>query len=334
MEKWTQLESKFSGEDITEGIEKKRLVEETIQKWLLLQKTVKEEITLEEIIIKQQQDDFNKLKNYFKDFYEYKLKSRKAYEDIRNLKLGGENAKNDEIKEFYIEEKIETVLLQLVQPITNLLFLFRNNSDYIIKLISLIDPNQDEPEQIESLVELFCNQFYDNILIPNPEQEELLILVYKLFKHEIATMNSASIDEFLHDSTFLGKFMSSFTKKPDLNNFLSILLNPMISSIENKSDDDCLNMSLFAIQNFIRKDFNNSNKVEIKMIKIDDEKFLFKTIPKTSIHFKKNLQIEAEKAEENRKTIYILEPNNEKENKQILGDNQKKINLIVNIMNI
>ena len=66
MEKWAQLESKFSGEDITEGIEKKRLVEETIQKWLLLQKTVKEEITLEEIIIKQQQDDFNKLKNYFK----------------------------------------------------------------------------------------------------------------------------------------------------------------------------------------------------------------------------------------------------------------------------
>ena len=269
MEKWAQLESKFSGEDLTEGIEKKRLVEETIQKWLLLQKTVKEEITLEEIIIKQQQDDFNKLKNYFKDFYEYKLQTRKAYEDIRNLKLGGENAKNDEIKEFYIEEKIETVLLQLVQPITNLLFLFRNNSDYIIKLISLIDPNQDEPEQIESLVELFCNQFYDNILIPNPEQEELLILVYKLFKHEIATMNSASIDEFLHDSTFLGKFMSSFTKKPDLNNFLSILLNPMISSIENKSDDDCLNMSLFAIQNFIRKDFNNSNKVEIKMIKIE-----------------------------------------------------------------
>ena len=103
-------------------------------------------------------------------------------------------------------------------------------------------------------------------------------------------MSSASIDEFLHDSTFLGKFMSSFTKKPDLNNFLSILLNPMISSIENKSDDDCLNMSLFAIQNYIRKDFNNS-KLEIKNIKIDDEKFLFKTIPKTTIHFKKNLQI-------------------------------------------
>ena len=175
MEKWAQIDTKNIIEDPIETIEKKKLIEDTIQKWLLLQKTVKEEITLEEIILKQQQDDFNQLRTYFKDFYELKLKTRKAYEDIRNLKLGGENAKNEEIEEYYIEEKIDNVLLQLVQPITNLLFLFRSNSDYIIKLISSIDENQDEPEQIESLVELFCNQFYDNILIPNPEQEELLI---------------------------------------------------------------------------------------------------------------------------------------------------------------
>ena len=337
MEKWTQFESKFSGEDPAEGNEKKKLVEETIQKWLLLQKTVKEEITLEEIILKQQEDDFNKLRTYFKDFYEYKLKTRKAYEDIRNLKLSLDSSKNEEIKEFYIEEKIENVLLQLVQPITNLLFLFRNNSDYIIKLISLIDLNQDEPEQVESLVELFCNQFYDNILIPNPEQEELLILIYKLLKYEISSMNSASIDEFMHDSTFLGKFISSFTKRPELNNFLNILLNPMISSIENKSGDDCLNMSLFAIQKFIKKDFiNKPENKNIQDIKIDEEKFLFNTIPKTSIHFKKNLQIEAEKAEENRKIIYnIITSNEEGENREKnsietneikLGDNQKKIN--------
>ena len=337
MEKWTQLESKYPGEDITENIEKKKLIEETIQKWLLLQKTVKEEITLEEIILKQQQDDFDKLKTYFKDFYELKLKTRKAYEDIRNLKLSGDNAKNEEIKEFYIEEKIENVLLQLVQPITNLLFLFRNNSDYIIKLISLIDFKQDEPEQIESLVELFCNQFYDNILIPNPEQEELLILIYKLLQYEISLMNSASIDEFMHDSTFLGKFISSFTKRPELNNFLNILLNPMISAIENKSSDDCLNMSLFAIQKFIKKDVINKPETKnIQEIKIDEEKFLFNTIPKTSIQFKQNLQIEAEKAEENRKIIYSMETNNEEgENKDKninekneikLGDNQKKIN--------
>ena len=334
MEKWVQMDSKFSLEDPIEITEKKKLMEETIQKWLILQKTVKEEITLEEIILKQQEDDFNKLKTYFQDFYELKLKTRKAYEDIRNIKLGEDNEKNNQIKEYYIEKDIETVLLQLVQPIMNLLFLFRNNTDYIIKLISLIDPTQDEPEQIDSLVELFCNQFYDNILIPNPEQEELLILIYKLLKYEIGSMNSASTDEFLHESTFLGKFIVSFMKRSELNNFLSILLNPMINSIENKSQEDCLNMSLFAIQNFIRKDLINKHEsINLYDIKIDEDKFWFNTIPKTSIHFKKNLQIEAEKAEENRKIIYSMESNNEKEdkslkekNKKILGDNQKKIN--------
>ena len=122
MEKWAQIDTKNIIEDPIETIEK------TIQKWLLLQKTVKEEITLEEIILKQQQDDFNQLRTYFKDFYELKLKTRKAYEDIRNLKLGGENAKNEEIEEYYIEEKIDNVLLQLVQPITNL----------IIKMLKII----------------------------------------------------------------------------------------------------------------------------------------------------------------------------------------------------
>ena len=46
MEKWVQMDSKFSLEDPIEITEKKKLMEETIQKWLILQKTVKEEITL------------------------------------------------------------------------------------------------------------------------------------------------------------------------------------------------------------------------------------------------------------------------------------------------
>ena len=65
----------------------KKMVEETIQKWLLLQKTVKEEITLEEIINKQQINDNEKLREYFREFYDLKIKSRKTYEDIINLKI-------------------------------------------------------------------------------------------------------------------------------------------------------------------------------------------------------------------------------------------------------
>ena len=201
---------------------RKKMIEETVQKWLLLQKTVKEEITLEDIIKKQQENDTNKLREYIREYYDLKIKSRKIYEDIRNLKTYEEKKQKDnnnekqEIKEYYIENEEDKVLTDACEPIKNLLFLFRNNYDYITKLISLID-YQDEKEQIESLVELLCNQFYNNILIPNPEQEELLILIYKLLEEEITPMNSASIDEFMHDSTFLGKFISSFMKRQELN---------------------------------------------------------------------------------------------------------------------
>ena len=93
-------------------------------------------------------------------------------------------------------------------------------------------------EEISSLVELFCNQFYENILIPNQEQKELLLLVYKLLEREKSPMNSASIDEFLNNKTFLGKFISSFLKSQEYKFFLTNLLNPFIRDIENNNSDN------------------------------------------------------------------------------------------------
>jgi hypothetical protein len=306
------VKKKLQGNDEISEEKEKKMAEETFQKWLLLQKTIKEEITLEDIIINQQEDDFNKLKDYYKKFYDLKLYTRKANEEIKNQKIydASKDSKDTEIKKYCICDDIDKVLLQACEPIKNLLFLFRENYDYIVRLISLID-NQDETSQIESLVELFCNQFYDNILIPNPEQEELLILIYKLLEAEITPMNSATIDEFLHDTTSLGKFISSFMRRQELNVFLSILLNPMILSIENENDG-CLDMSLFSIQNYVKEmkkketDRNDSIKKDQDEMEIIEENELFKNIPKTKIHFKQNIQIEAEKEEENRRTVYSI----------------------------
>ena len=312
MDKSVLDKKKSQGIDEIWDENEKKMAEETFQKWLLLQKTIKEEITLEDIIINQQKDDFNKLKDYYKKFYDLKLYTRKANEEIKNQKIydASKDSKDTEIKKYYIYNDIDKVLSQACEPIKNLLFLFRENYDYIVRLISLID-NQDETSQIESLVELFCNQFYDNILIPNPEQEELLILIYKLLEAEITPMNSATIDEFLHDTTSLGKFISSFMRRQELNVFLSILLNPMILSIENENDG-CLDMSLFSIQNYVKEmkkkeiDRNDSIKKDQEEMEIIEEDDLFKNIPKTKIHFKQNIQIEAEKEEENRRTVYNI----------------------------
>ena len=253
---------------------KQQKAEKIIQKWLKLQKTIKEEITLEEVITKQQTDDFNYLKELFFKYYETKIKIRKEFEIIRSL---DKNIKNF-TSEYYLEKNIESELCDTVGTIKNLLFLIRNNYDYITKIVSLIEET-DEQEKVDSLVELFCNQFYDNILIPNPEQEELLILMYKLLEEEITPMNSASVDEFLSDNTFLGKFISSYINKRELKVFLKMLLNPLILSIEN-SGLECMDMSLQNINREV-----NKRKDE----RISDKNFdaWLREIPKTNVNFKK-----------------------------------------------
>ena len=260
-------------------------VELVIQKWLILQKTIKEEITLEDVIIRHQQNEFVQLKDYFKQYYINKLESRKVLEEIKRL----QDNRTDKVREMFIERELEHVFLDICEPIKNLLFLFRNNYDYIITLVSLISED-DEEDKIESLVELFCNQFYENILIPNPEQEELLLLVYKLLEREISPMNSASIDEFLNDDTFLGKFISSFLKRQEFKVFLTTLINPFIRDIENNNSDNYIGMSLFAIKDYL-KEKNKTENEKIINIEISEDlddweemkKFLFENIPKTSI---------------------------------------------------
>jgi hypothetical protein len=264
-------------------IDKEKKVESVIQKWLLLQKTIKEEITLEDVIIRHQQNEFDQLKQYFKQYYLHKLEGRKILEEI---KLLGNNKPN-KVKESIMERELEHVFLDICEPIKNLLFLFRNNYDYITTLVSLIS-EYDEEEKIASLVELFCNQFYENILIPNPEQEELLLLVYKLLEREISPMNSASIDEFLNDDTFLGKFITSFLKRQELKVFLSTLINPFILDIENNTADNYLGMSLFAIRDYLKEKNQNENDEKINIEDSMDfndwnelEMILLKNIPKT-----------------------------------------------------
>ena len=303
---------------------KEKEVSKTLGKWLNLQKVIKEELSLEDVMISKQINDCVELKKKFKEYYEIKLKIRKEFNIIKNVDII--NKKANIIKELKISDDMERTLLDVSEPIKNLLFLLRNNYDYIAKLVSLIDDN-DDPDKVESLVELFCNQFYDNILIPIENQEELLLLIFKLLEDEIIPMNSASLDEFLSDESFIGKFISSYIKRQDFKLFLNNLLNPLIASIEN-NDSDCLDMSL----NDIKNDLNKADKVKegkeksynalsgnlslnssmlsgsgsksrggVYVDVIDDINDLFKNIPKSTIQFKINPDLDEKKEKEEKK---------------------------------
>ena len=295
-------------EEISEE-KKQKTVENIIKQWLSLQKTIKEEKTLEDVIIHQQNSDTEQLKELFKSYYDIKLQKRKNLEDINELNMENKDYLNT--SSFYIQEEVEKNLKDACEPIKNLLFIFRDNYDYLIRLLSQIKPSDftENRQKIDSIVELFNNQFYENILLPNPEQQELLILVYKLFEKEIMSMGAASSEDFLNNNTFLGLFLSSFSKRQEIIGYISMILNPIILYIDN-SDKECLDLSIHSIKrnldkqdkdkNKKRNSLKNNNKVEIDFSKGSKalKEFLFGKIPYTKIKFKKKFELEAEKEKE------------------------------------
>ena len=281
--------------------EQEKISEKILKKWVSLQKIIKEEITLEEVIITRYKEDFEKFKNFYNDYFETKLYFRTNFEETKNKNNESENNTQKNVLD---REGVHKILIDTYEPIKNLLFIFRTNYEYIIRLISLID-EKDDKEKVESLVELFCNQFYDNIFIPNPEQKELLLLIFLLIKNEIKNMDNAYVEEFLDDNKFLGKFISSYVRRQEMNTYLSLLLTPFINSIENV-DKECIDISLISIQKYIfRKQkgkfkFDNidNNLMNKKLELYNYKDKLYSTIPKTNLIFKKNYELDIEKEEE------------------------------------
>ena len=106
-------------EEILED-KKQQNVDKIIKKWLSLQKTIKEEITLEDVIIHQQDEDKKSLKQWFKTYYDIKLKTRENFEMINELNIGNKDYLN--LPSFYIQHEIEKNLKDACEPIKNLLF--------------------------------------------------------------------------------------------------------------------------------------------------------------------------------------------------------------------
>ena len=311
----------ISQDDTISSIEKKNtmedfLVEKTINKWLNLQKIIKEEITLEDVIIKQQQEDTKNLKSYFIEYFKIKLNTRKNWNDIKELKLVDDKQPN--ISSTYSINEDLGNFHEASEPIKNLFFILRNNYDYLTRLISLISPEdfKENSDNINSLVELLNNNFYENILIPNPEQQELLILIYKLLEKEIVPMMGVCPQNFLKDDTISGIFLSSFAKKQEIIGYFSMILNYLILSIDDNDSKEIFDLNINNIANSLDKELNefkkgysnseinyksNNNEINIKNI-------LFNEIPKINIKFKNSFELEAEKEKEDERK-YTLDEN-------------------------
>ena len=334
----------LDGPPISAEERRQKRAEKTIENWLDLQKVVKELESLEEMMDEQHEDHMKNLTSKLIELFTLKIKSRNIYDDIKFLKLSAEvNSSAKRPLDYYIEENNDTILVGAKESITKFLFIIRENYDYIPKIASFL--REKSREKLESLAELFCNQFYDNVLISDPEQEELLICIYKLLEFEINKMHVANSEQFLDDSTFVGIFMTVFSKQHDLSVFVANLLNKTMYAVENKTEG-CFDLSLYAIQRFFKRDEKKKKEEEKeldkgKKEKKDEEKkekkekenedkkirnkkkeelikTIFKVIKKTEIHFKQNFELEADIEEENKKDLNIINENsneNEQEEK-------------------
>ena len=344
MENLKKSKTFLDGPPISAEERRQKRAEKTIENWLGLQKVVKELESLEEMMDEQHEDHMKNLTSKLIELFTLKIKSRNIYDDIKFLKLSAEvNSSAKRPLDYYIEENNDTILVGAKESITKFLFIIRENYDYIPKIASFL--REKSREKLESLAELFCNQFYDNVLISDPEQEELLICIYKLLEFEINKMHVANSEQFLDDSTFVGIFMTVFSKQHDLSVFVANLLNKTMYAVENKTEG-CFDLSLYAIQRFFKRDEKKKKEEEKeldkgKKEKKDEEKkekkekenedkkirnkkkeelikTIFKVIKKTEIHFKQNFELEADIEEENKKDLNIINENsneNEQEEK-------------------
>ena len=106
--------------------DKQSNVEKVIKKWQNLQKIIKEEITLEDVIIKQQENDKEKLKKYFEDYYDNKIKTRQHWDEVNVIKI---DYKDKVIPSYVRENDVQKKLRDACEPIKNLLFILRDNYD-------------------------------------------------------------------------------------------------------------------------------------------------------------------------------------------------------------
>jgi hypothetical protein len=136
---------------------------------------------------------------------------------------------------------------------------------------------------------LFCHQFYENILVQNTEHDELLILCYLLLEKEVNCMMSAAYSSFLDEkSSFIGKFLISYTKKIELKTYLNVILGNLILKIES-STESCVDLDLTKISNYINNKKPNqvvnksySAEVSKSILGVDNEN-LTKQIQKSKI---------------------------------------------------
>ena len=217
------------------------------EKWKKLQKIILEEKYLLDALSENRNNDYSDIKKIISDISEVKLK-------IRQLKNSNEDNKNN--NEIEYDEKIEFLNddKKVNIGIKNFLFFMRNNIDYILELIYLINNEKNEKGDIEinSFIEFILDNLYNKFPQENCKNYHLILIIYKLLEYEISKMDCAISDDFICSNYLLDKLLKGYLMKKEPLKYLEKVLNPLVNSIEEENEErKILSLSLIEIKNDI-----------------------------------------------------------------------------------
>ena len=184
---------------------------------------------------------------------------------------------NDLCQEIY-QKKIDVLNVLKNEKINSSINyqLINNNKEYlkdlylyIPKLLSYLWENpsiltelliHSKKDDIKTyLAPLICNNFYENILSPNPIEDQLIFVIYLLLEKEIDQLKDINdMDSFLNDSV-CGYLLGELIEKKDIKAFFKIILKDIIEILELSNGDNIL---LFE-----------SNQIEQKLIEKKKKNF-------------------------------------------------------------
>ena len=236
----------------------------TFNKINIAQTLLKEMISIKERFDENKNNMINKLRFYCYTYYKYLILAKEINDNCkikkelndRNIYILKNNASNEIKKDFYY-------------LIYNFLFLIRNNNKFMLKLI-----NRCHSRYIPQLSYFIANFCYENTICNNYSfiQEELQLIIYFLIER-IIYENPEEILTYGKD-IFLYRLLKYTIRKPDMKNYLNLLLSDLILNLEKGRKD--------FIKELIKREVK-----EGKTLQSQKKTLLQKGKMQTDIHFLK-----------------------------------------------
>ena len=168
--------------------------------------------------------------------------------NIRNNNLELNN------KIFELEENSNDYLKDLSNYIPNLLNHLWENPE----LVALLLNNSNIADIKDHLASFIVNHFYENILLSNSIENNLMYVLTLMLKEEINNIKDINEPElFLNKESPCYYLLSELIKKDNIRQYFKKVLLNIIENLEDYSSNKTFNLNLKKIQKIVEK--NNEN---------------------------------------------------------------------------